>query len=248
VRHLILNRPDKRNALNIALLERLAALLEATAASDTVRAVVLRGNGPVFCAGLDLSEATDTQHSHRSAEGVAEVLRRMYRLPQTTIAQVHGAALAGGLGLVSACDLAWATAGAKFGYPEVRRGLVAGLVMTFIRRQLAERHARELLLLGEIIEGERAEAMGLINRAVPHDMLDDAVTRVVDLVLKGAPGAIAKTKAFYNDRYPRTVEADLEDALALHVAVRDAGEAQEGMRAFLERRLPTWDPARETGH
>lgn len=237
---LILNRPDKRNALSIPMGQALCNALDAANADESVRAIVLRGNGPAFCAGLDLAEATDTVNSHKSAGLVADMLDRIYYSTKPTIAAVHGAAIAGGAGLMTACDLAIATADTKIGYPEVRRGMVAGLVMTFLRRQLHERHARELLLLGEIITAERAEAMGLVNKCVPTDMLDEALELYIEQILQGAPGAISRTKAFYKELWPRTVKEDLQRALALHVEVRNAGEAQEGMLAFLEKREPQW--------
>jgi methylglutaconyl-CoA hydratase len=235
-----LNRPDKRNALNIPMLEALCEAVDAAVADPAVRVIVLRGNGKVFCAGLDLAEATDPEQSHQSAQLVARMLETVYCAPKLTIAAVHGAAVAGGAGLMSACDLAVATADTVFGYPEVRRGLVAGLVMTFIRRQLPERHARELLLLGEIIEADRAQEIGLINRAVPTDMLDEQVAIMVDLALKAGPEAIRETKAWLDETWHHPVRDDLAAALGLHVRVRNGTEAAEGMRAFLEKRDPMW--------
>lgn len=236
-----LNRPDKRNALNIPLLEDLCAAVDAANGDASVRAIVLRGNGPVFCAGLDLKEAGDPANSHRSAELIAKMLSSVYYSSKATIAAVHGAALAGGAGLMSCCDLAIATVDTNIGYPEVRRGLVAGLVMTFLRRQLNERHARELLITGDIITAERAEQIGLVNRCVPDDFLDTAVDQAVDKVLKGAPGAIARSKRLLDELWHHPAQADFDRALELHVEVRNAHEAQEGMKAFLEKRPPSWD-------
>jgi methylglutaconyl-CoA hydratase len=235
-----LNRPDRRNALNVPLLERLCDAVDTAAADSEVRAIVLRGAGKVFCAGLDMAEAGDPDVSHRSAGLVARMLETVYAAPKVTIAAVHGAALAGGAGLMSACDIVLAADGCKIGYPEVHRGMVAGLVMTFLRRQVHERHARELLLLGEIIEAERAAEMGLVTRCVPTDTLDEALAMVLAQVAKAAPGAIATTKTFFDQLHQRPLRADLDAALDLHVAVRNAGEAQEGMRAFVEKRLPAW--------
>ncbi|MBI2421828.1 MAG: enoyl-CoA hydratase/isomerase family protein [Candidatus Hydrogenedentes bacterium] len=238
-----LNRPEKRNAMNIPLLEALCTAVAASNEDPAVRVIVIRGNGAAFCAGLDLEEAMDTDRSHRSADLVRLMLETVYASPKVTIAAVHGAAVAGGAGLMSACDIVVGTLDAKFGYPEVRRGLVAGLVMTFVRRQLQERHARELLLLGEMINGERAHEIGLINRAVPTDLLNAEVERLVDTVLKGAPGAIANTKRFYDGLWHCAAEADFDKARALHVEVRNGGEAQEGFKAFLDKRKPHWDPS-----
>ena len=236
-----LNRPEKRNALNIPLLEQLCAAVDAANGDASVRVIVLRGNGPVFCAGLDLKEAGDPANSHHSAELIARMLSAVYYSSKATIAAVHGAALAGGAGLMSCCDLVIATADTQLGYPEVRRGMVAGLVMTFLRRQLHERHARELLITGEIIDAERAVEIGLVNRCVPTDLLDTAVDQAGEKILKGAPGAIARTKRLFDELWHHSAQADFERALELHVEVRNAHEAQEGMKAFLEKRTPSWD-------
>jgi len=242
VRQIALNRPDKRNALNIPMLEALCEALAAAEADDGVRVIVLRGNGPVFCAGLDMAEAADADLAHASAGLVAQALKSLYHSTRVTLAVVQGAAIAGGAGLMSACDIALGTIDSKYGYPEVRRGLVAGLVMTFLRRQVAERHARDLLLLGEIIDGERAEAIGLLNRAVPSDLLEETAAITVRQALKGSPQAIRLTKRFFDELHQRPVDDDLEKALALHVEVRQGSDAQEGMAAFFDKRNPSWMP------
>ncbi|MFM1921718.1 MAG: hypothetical protein RLZZ303_3352, partial [Candidatus Hydrogenedentota bacterium] len=160
---LSMNRPEKRNAMSIPMLEQLCAALDSVAADPSARVIVFGGEGPTFCSGLDLAEAQDPARAHQSAELIARALRGLYTAPQVTIARVQGGAIAGGCGLMTACDIAIVETDAKFGYPEVRRGLVAGLVMTLLAQQLPERQTRELLLTGEIIGGERAEAIGLVN-------------------------------------------------------------------------------------
>src|SRR2546421_11631005 len=132
---LTLNRPAKRNALNAELMEACSEALESLAQDQTQRVIILRGEGPVFCAGLDLEEAFLPENAERTARLVARVLRAVYQVPQVTIAAVQGAAIAGGAGLMSACDLVVATRDARIGYPEVRRGLVAALVMFLFHRR-----------------------------------------------------------------------------------------------------------------
>ncbi|MCF6285078.1 MAG: enoyl-CoA hydratase-related protein [Candidatus Hydrogenedentes bacterium] len=237
-----LNRPEKRNALNILMLEALCDAIEDVSARKDQRALAIRGAGPVFCAGLDLKEAGDPAISGRSAALVRRMLESVYHCPCVTIALIHGAALAGGAGLMAACDIALATKESKFGFPEVHRGLVAGLIMTFLRRQLHERHARELLLLGEIIDAERAKEMGLINRTVSADGLDEALGTIVVQVHKAPPGAIADTKAFFDQLWHHSLADDLDGAHDVHVKMRTSEEAQEGMAAFLEKRKPQWMP------
>jgi len=237
-----LNRPDKRNALSIELLDQLLAAVTAAEGKAGQRVLVLRGEGPVFCAGLDLVEAATPERAHRSAELVAANLRTLSATRLITIAAVHGAAVAGGAGLMTACDFAVAAEGTQLGYPEPRRGLVAALVMTFLRRQLRERDVRELLLTGELIEAQRALVIGLVNRVVPPDELPAAVRRVVDAVLQGGPEAVASTKRLMTELWPRSVAADLDQALAFHLHARNSSEASEGLKAFKEKRPPKWAP------
>ena len=237
---LSMNRPEKRNAMSIPMLEQLCAALDEIAADPGARVIVFGGEGPTFCSGLDLAEAQDPARAHQSAELIARALRGLYSAPQVTIARVQGGAIAGGCGLMTACDMAIVETDAKFGYPEVRRGLVAGLVMTLLAQQLPERQTRELLLTGEIIDGERAEAIGLVNRAVPSDCLDEQVNLMIDKVLQGSPDALRLTKRFLDELRPRALDDALDRALALHVEVRRSPDAQEGMRAFTEKRPPRW--------
>src|SRR5213082_2301743 len=146
---LTLNRPERRNALTIQLLNELIAAIKVDSDEAQERILILRGAGAAFCTGLDLKEAADQRKAHATADMVAKTLVALSQTRLITIAVVHGAAVAGGAGIMSACDFVVAAEGTKIGYPEVRRGLVAGLVMTFLRRQVGERHMRELLLGSE---------------------------------------------------------------------------------------------------
>src|SRR6266446_2382662 len=166
---LTLNRPERRNALTIELLTELTAEIEAASADEQQRVLILRGAGAAFCTGLDLKEAADPKKAHATAEMVAKTLITLSQTRLITIAAVHGAAVAGGAGIMSACDFVVAAERTKIGYPEVRRGLVAGLVMTFLRRQVGERDIRELVFSGELIDAARAKEIGLVNRVVASD-------------------------------------------------------------------------------
>src|SRR3954453_5612174 len=163
---LTLNRPERRNALTFELLSELNAAIKIASDQPEERVIVLCGAGAAFCTGLDLKEAADQTKAHATAEMVANTLIAICQTRLTTIAAVHGAAVAGGAGIMSACDFVVAAQGTKIGYPEVRRGLVAGLVMTFLRRQVGERNIRELLFGGEIIDAQHAKEIGLVNRVV----------------------------------------------------------------------------------
>src|SRR6266511_2110006 len=149
---LTLNRPERRNALTIDLLSELNAAIKIASDQPDERVIILRGAGAAFCTGLDLKEAADQTKAHATAEMVANTLIAISQTRLITIAAVHGAAVAGGAGIMSACDFVVAAQGTKIGYPEVRRGLVAGLVMTFLRRQVGERNTRELLQPKRLIE------------------------------------------------------------------------------------------------
>src|SRR5438477_5764341 len=188
-----LNRPEHRNALTIELLTELCAAINVASEQPEQRVLILRGAGAAFCTGLDLKEAADTTKAHATAEMVANTLVAISQTRLVTIAAVHGAAVAGGAGIMSACDFVVAAERTKIGYPEVRRGLVAGLVMTFLRRQVGERNMRELLFSGELIDAPRAQLIGLVNRVVPADVLMNEVQTFAESVLQGAPSAVAQT-------------------------------------------------------
>ncbi len=239
---LTLNRPAKRNALNAKLMEACSEALEALAQDKSRRVVILRGEGPVFCAGLDLEEAFLPENAERTARLVARLLRAVYQLPQVTIAAVQGAAIAGGAGLMSACDVVVATQDARIGYTEVRRGLVAALVMTLLHRQVRERDARELLLLGELISSERAQVMGLVNRVVPAEQLMPEAMSLARTVLQGGPQSIAQTKKVLDELWPSSFNHELDETLLHHLSARNSTEAREGLAAFLEKRSPNWQP------
>jgi len=239
---LTMNRPAKRNALNASLMEACSEAFESLSLDQTQRVIILRGEGPVFCAGLDLEEAFLPENAERTARLVARVLRAVYQVPQVTIAAVQGAAIAGGAGLMSACDVVVATTDARIGYPEVRRGLVAALVMALLHRQVRERDARELLLLGELISSERARVMGLINRVVPTEHLMDEAMSLARTALQGGPQSIAQTKKVLDELWPSSFNHELDETLLHHLSARNSTEAREGVAAFLEKRSPRWQP------
>jgi methylglutaconyl-CoA hydratase len=234
------NRPERRNALTIELMTELSTAVELAGADDKQRVMILRGAGRVFCAGLDLQETALTADAHAAAELVARTLITLSETRLITIATVHGAAIAGGAGIMSACDFAIAAEGTKFGYPEAKRGLVAGLVMTFLRRQLHERHIRELLFTSELINADRAQEIGLINRVVPANELENETQKIVASILQNAPGALTNTKRLLEELWSRSVKQDVQQALRHHMQARASDEAKEGIAAFLEKRPPKW--------
>jgi methylglutaconyl-CoA hydratase len=237
---LTLNRPERRNALSIQLLTELIAAIKVAADEPQERVLILRGAGAAFCTGLDLKEAADQTNAHATADLVAKTLITLSQTRLLTIAAVHGAAVAGGAGIMSACDYVVAAEKTKIGYPEVRRGLVAGLVMTFLRRQLHERHIRELLLGSDLIDAARAHEIGLVNRVVPANNIMEEAESFAEKVLQGAPGAVTQTKRIIEELWGRSVKADVELALQHHMQARTSAEAREGIAAFNEKRPPNW--------
>ncbi len=230
-----LNRPERRNALTIELLTELTAAIKVVSDDVHARILIFRGAGAAFCTGLDLKAAT-LQNAQATAAMVAETLLTLSQTRLVTIAAVRGAAVAGGAGIMSACDFVVAAEGTKIGYPEVRRGLVAGLVMTFLRRQIGERNMRELLLGSELIDAERAKEIGLVNRVVSRENLMSETQKFADSVLQGAPEALTQTKRLIEELWWRSIDL----ALKYHMQARESSEAREGIAAFNEKRPPDW--------
>jgi methylglutaconyl-CoA hydratase len=246
VRVLTLNRPERRNALGFALIEALSRALEQAEVDSGIRAVVITGAGPAFCAGLDLKEsgeAVATAEAERSEvvreQAIADLFNQVHHLSKPTIAALNGDAVAGGAGLATACDFVIAAESAHVGYPEVRRGMVAAMVLHDLVRQVGERRARSLLLTGTPITAAEAEKWGLINRVVaPDACVAEAVALGRSLAACG-PRAIETTKRLIADAAGRP--HDLRGAAAITAQVRISDEAQEGIRAFFERRAPEWE-------
>ncbi|HJX97655.1 MAG TPA: enoyl-CoA hydratase/isomerase family protein [Chthoniobacterales bacterium] len=235
-----LNRPERRNSLTIELLNELIAAVKVASDQPQERVLILRGAGEAFCTGLDLKAAADQSKAHATAEMVAKTLVTLAETRLVTIAAVHGAAVAGGAGIMSACDYVVAAEKTKIGYPEVRRGLVAGLVMTFLRRQVRERNLRELVLGGELIDAERALEIGLVNRVVSRDEVMNEAQKFAESVLQGAPNALANTKRLIEELWSTSVKEDVDLALKHHMQARESAEASEGIAAFNEKRKPSW--------
>lgn len=238
---LTLNRPTKRNALNIALLEDLSDAIEATQRDLSQRVIILKGAGNVFCSGLDLEEASEANKEKESTQAVARVLKTLWHCPLVTIAVVQGGAIAGGAGLMLGCDIAIADPDAKISFPEVRRGLIAAQIMPMILRKVGDMAARSLLFLGNIIDAKKAHALGLLYAVYPLQSLNAEAMKIASLIMQGAPQALVETKKFLDSLYPTDFEEEIERGVVLHQKMRHSKEAQEGILAFLERRSPNWD-------
>jgi methylglutaconyl-CoA hydratase len=243
---LTLNRPEKRNALSRALVAELGDAIDRLGANPTLRALILTGHGPTFCAGMDLKESSDlagTTEAEKLAigdtQGIADLMDQIHRFPRPTIAAVQGDALAGGGGLALACDFVLMAEGAHLGFPEVRRGLVAAIVLHDLVRHVGDRRARDLLLSGRTIDAEEAERWGLINRVVPAASCRAEAMDLARSLLTSAPIAVTTTKRLLDEA--SSLPIDLRGAAAVSAAVRVGDEAREGMAAFLDKRRPAWD-------
>ena len=237
-----LDRPEKRNALSLALMEELIDALRRVSRTPGVRAIVLAGAGPAFSAGHDLGEMVgrDRAFYDRLFDVCTELMETIHRLPQPVIAKVHGIATAAGCQLVAACDLAVAAEGARFATPGVKIGLFCSTPMVPLTRAIGRKRALEMLLTGEMISASTALEWGLVNRVVPAEALDEAVAELVEKIARSSPLTVAIGKeAFYAQ-----VELDEHRAYDLTKSVMAtnalAGDAQEGICAFLEKREPTW--------
>jgi len=238
-----LDSPRNRNALSAQLRRELLAHLEATEADDAVRVVVLTHTGPVFCSGMDLRE---TAGASADAQGVGEfpaVLTRLMRHRAPVLAVLRGPARAGGVGLVAACDIAVAARGASFAFSEVRIGVVPAVISVPLLPLLDPRAAQELFLTGDVFDTDRAVAIGLLTAAADPDDLDALVARYTASLAKGGPTALAATKAMLAARATAGADERFEEMLTLSAGFFAADEAQEGMRAFAEKRPAAWVPA-----
>ncbi|MBI3821858.1 MAG: enoyl-CoA hydratase/isomerase family protein [Planctomycetes bacterium] len=240
-----LNRVDKRNALSRGLIDAISGAFTRALNEEGVRCVILAAAGPVFCAGMDLAELqgsldipADQSPVWDDALRLAKLYDQIYTMPKPTIAAVQGAAVAGGAGLTTVCDLAVAAPEAKFGYPEVRRGLVAAMVMPHLMRHVGERLARWLLLSGELIDANEAVRVGLINEVVPADRLLARALALAKACAEGGPQALAKTKEYLRQFSHQALS--IEDAAQASAGPRLTPECQAGLRAFFAKKPAPW--------
>lgn len=243
VRLLTLNRPDRRNALSVALVRALREALEAADRDRAVRAVVVTGAGKAFCAGGDLGGGSDADGFlglHEERGGFAELLRTFRRLGTPTVAAVNGMALGGGFGLVLACDLAVAADGAELGTPEVKRGLFPMMIGRLVYEILPRRAANELVLLGGKLDGRRAAELGAVNRSVAAEEVLPAALDYARRLAALSPAVLALGRRALNRQLDMPFDAalsHLHDQLTLNLQTEDAAE---GVAAFFEKREPSF--------
>lgn len=240
---LTLDSPPNRNALSPQLMGELAAGLRAALADPAVRVLVLSHTGRVFCSGMDLKAAARASGAgDMPVTDFPEILTTLWTSPKPVVARIGGPARAGGIGLIAACDIAVAARSATFAFTEVRLGVVPAVISVPVLPRLAPRAAHELFLTGEVFDASRAASIGLVNSAVDDSSLDAEVERYVDMLVRGAPGALAAAKEMLR----RPAAASMADdfaAMATLSASRFAGEeGREGMAAFAQKRPAAWIP------
>jgi len=245
VEYLTLNRPDVRNAFNDEVVAELHAWATSVAATHGVRAVVLAGAGKVFSAGADAAwmarmASVSVADNERDAAATTAMLRAINTLPVAVIGRVHGAALGGGAGLAAVCDIVVAETRTVFGFTETKLGILPAMISPFVLAKIGVSAARELFLTGMRFDAARAQAIGLVHAVAAADELDAAVARYVAEILSAAPTAVAAAKALIPAVAGRTPE-DVAALTARTIAAqRGSPEGQEGLRAFLDKRDPSW--------
>lgn len=242
---LTLNRPELHNAFNAQLIADLHAACEGLRAEEGLRVLVLRGAGPSFCAGADLTWMRASldytrEENLADAERLDAMFAALNSLPLAVVGRVHGAALGGGVGLAACCDIVVAAESAVFGFTEARLGLLPAVIARYVVPKIGAGHARALFVSARRFKAPHALAVGLAHEVVPEEQLDAAVERTVAELLKCGPEAVAASKALVAAVTTLPPEAARDYVVGAIAAARTGAEGQEGLRAFLEKRAPGW--------
>ncbi len=245
VLRITLNRPDVRNAFNMRMIEELMDIFTKAYTDRETRVILLTGEGTAFCAGADLNWMSDVMHSNfednfKEVWRLGELLHLMYSIPKPLLGRINGPAIGGGTGITAVCDISVASENAIFSFSEVTIGLVPADISPYIIRKCGEAKTREYFLTGKRLSADEAQKANLVNKVVPHNELDDAVDEYISYLLKAGPNAIGVCKDLL-EKVPLMDFARARDYTAYVLArLRIGQEAQEGMKAFLEKRKPRW--------
>lgn len=237
----VLDRPERRNALNAALVAELRATFRELGDDESVRVVALRGAGKDFCAGADLQEVRDSVEagvlaSLEDAQALGDLFVEIRRMRPPVVAVVHGRALAGGCGLATACDLVLAAESARFGYPEVGLGFVPAMVMAILRRSVGETRAFELVALGQTIDAASAARYGLVNRVLPDADFEETSTAFLEELAGRSASAVALTKRLLYQIDGVDFEAAIRTGAEVNALARLTDDCQAGIARFLDRK------------
>lgn len=236
---LVLDNPDRRNALDERLVAELRDALRRAEEDEEVRVVGLRGRGPDFCAGADLREVRDSVEEGvmatlADADALGELFLQLRRLEKPVVAAVHGRALAGGCGLATACDLVVAASDAEFGYPEVKLGFVPAMVMAILRRAVGEKRAFELIALGERIDAKTARDFGIVARVFPADAFRSRAGTFLEELAGNSASALALSKRLLYQIDGASFEASIRAGAEVNALARFTDDCREGVRRFLD--------------
>jgi len=239
-----LSRSEKRNAISTVMIEDLLAALDEVE-KHPARVLILTGSGKAFCAGMDLDElraiaAQSTKEPLEDSRRMAKVFRRLYGFSKPVIAAVNGAAIAGGCGIATVADFTLAVPEAKFGYTEVKIGFIPALVSVFVRRQIGEKRARDLLMTGRIIDAAEAHEYGLVTEVVPAEKLSERARALAATLMAASPTSITHTKRLLLRYDQETIESEIEVAIRENAEIRTTADFREGVSSFLEKRDPKW--------
>ena len=241
---IILNRPEKRNAISFELIDELLRALEEVRYSEAI-VVILTGAGKAFCSGLDLENlkallGRSREQNLQDSRTMVQLFRRLYEFPRATIAAVNGPAIAGGTGLALLCDFTLAVPEAKFGYTEVRIGFVPAIVSTFLLRQVGEKQARDLLLTGRIFDAAEAARLGLVSEIVPAEGLMGRARALAAQLMENSPASLRATKQLLTAHAHAELDEQIESAIRENAGIRETADFREGIASFLEKRKPVW--------
>lgn len=244
--YLTLNRPEKKNALNAAMVSDLKSQFKKAEEDDDVKVIVLRANGDVFCSGADLESLQKLQkNSHeenlQDSNHLKELFIQIYTLKKVVVAQVQGHALAGGCGLATVCDFTFAVPTAKLGYTEVKIGFVPAIVMVFLLRKIGEQKAKQLLLSGELIAGDDTVKMGLVNYMVsPETLSEEVMSFAKRLIQNNSIQSMELTKQMIAQSQSMPLSEGLDYAAEMNAKARSTSDCQRGIAAFLNKEKLTW--------
>lgn len=247
VAKLCLNRPDKRNALSGEMIDELTAAAAAIGSDPAIRAVVLSGSGPVFCAGGDLEwmrAQFDASRETRLTEArrLAGMLNALNTLPKPLIGAIHGSAMGGGVGMACVCDIAFAKADTRFGLTETRLGLIPATIGPYVLARLGEGMARRVFMSARIFDASEAAQLGIIADAMTADQMDARIETELRACLSAAPRATARAKALARRLGPAISDDVIEATIGALADAWEDPEAAEGIAAFFDRRKPGWLP------
>jgi len=241
-----LNRPERHNALILELIAELDQALEEVSKMNEILFVVLTGNGKSFCAGADLnwfysSEQLSLEQNTKRYQHLADLLLKIYRLPQITIAAVRGNVFGGGIGLMAACDFVLAEANTRFMFSEVKLGLLPATILPFVAKRLSVQNLRKWILTGNLFGVNEAHRMGLADEIYKHEQLENELSTLMASFDSASPSAIKRAKQLINEVVSGSI--DVTDTTATSTILADAllsADGQEGIHAFLEKRNPEW--------